>query len=175
MAAFFKSFGKGILYILALPAILVVLVIFAIYGFFVFLYMTIKNIILFFTGRKIFDELPEDKKAREIIEAKLKAATEPAPAPQPQQNNTTVNNIYGGINPQPGTITVTIPINQNMFNNDTRSPIEIANEEAMRIANDPSSIQQINQQENVVDAVEAECLEDEVKDFNNVGGGDLNV
>lgn len=173
MASFFKSFGKGILYILALPAILVVLIVFAIYGLFVFLYMSIKNLVLFFTGRKLFEELPEDKKAKEIMDAKLKAATEPAPIPQPQTNNTTVNNIYGGIAPQPGTITVTIPINQNMFNNDSRSPIEIANEEAMRIANDPSKIQQINQQPNVIDSVEEPLLEETNKTSNE--GGDLNV
>ena len=67
MGNFFKSFGKGVLYLLVLPFLLVILAIYAVVGLFVFLFEGIKAIILFFTGRSLFDDLPEDKQAKEII------------------------------------------------------------------------------------------------------------
>ncbi len=67
MGNFFKSFGKGILYVLVLPVLLVVLVLYAIEAIIVFLIMSIKGLVLFFTGRSLFDDLPEDKKAKEIL------------------------------------------------------------------------------------------------------------
>ncbi len=67
MGNFFKSFGKGILYLLVLPFMLVILAIYAVVGLFVFIFMGIKSIILFFTGRSLYDDFPEDKKAKEIL------------------------------------------------------------------------------------------------------------
>lgn len=67
MGNFFKNFGKGILYLLVLPFTLVILSIYAVVGLFAFLFMGIKSIVLFFTGRSLYDDLPEDKKAKEII------------------------------------------------------------------------------------------------------------
>lgn len=72
MANFFKSFGKGILYLLVLPFLLVILAVYGVVGLFVFLFMAIKGLILFFTGRSLFDDLPEDKKAKEIIAAQAR-------------------------------------------------------------------------------------------------------
>lgn len=69
MLNFFKSFGKGILYVLVLPVLLVILGLYAIFALFGFIYLSIKSIILFFTGRSLFDDLPEDKKAKAIIKA----------------------------------------------------------------------------------------------------------
>ena len=69
MLNFFKSFGKGILYVLVLPVLLVILALYAVFALFGFLYLTIKGIVLFFTGRSLFDDLPEDKKAKAIIKA----------------------------------------------------------------------------------------------------------
>lgn len=69
MLNFFKNFGKGILYVLVLPVLLVILVLYAVFALFGFIYLTIKGIILFFTGRSLFDDLPEDKKAKAIIKA----------------------------------------------------------------------------------------------------------
>ena len=68
MANFFKNFGKGILYLLVLPFLLVGLAIFAVVGLFVFIILGIKSIILFFTGRSLFDDFPEDKKAKQILQ-----------------------------------------------------------------------------------------------------------
>ena len=67
MGSFFKSFGKGILYILTLPAVLIVLVFYAIVGLFTFIFLMLKSVVLFFKGKTIFSELPEDKRAREIL------------------------------------------------------------------------------------------------------------
>ena len=69
MVNFFKSFGKGILYVLVLPVLLVILALYAAFALIGFIYLTIKGLILFFTGRSLFDDLPEDKKAKAIIKA----------------------------------------------------------------------------------------------------------
>ena len=67
MASLLKSFGKGCLYILVLPVLLVILAVYAVVGVGMFIYVSIKGIILFFTGRS-FGELSEDIKARAILE-----------------------------------------------------------------------------------------------------------
>lgn len=83
MGSFFKSFGKGILYVLTLPVILVVLVLYASVGLIVFLFLMIKSVILFFKGKTIFSELPEDIKAREILNPTPKDTVEVL-EPQPE-------------------------------------------------------------------------------------------
>lgn len=72
MASFFKSFGKGILYLLVLPFLVVILAVYGVVGLLVFVFMAFKGLILFFTGRSLFDDLPEDKKAKEILAAKAR-------------------------------------------------------------------------------------------------------
>lgn len=67
MSAFFKSFGKGILYLLTLPLVLVVLVFYAAIGIIVFLFLMIKSVVLFFKGKTIFNDFPEDVKVKEIL------------------------------------------------------------------------------------------------------------
>ena len=67
MATLLKSFGKGCLYILVLPALIVILAVYAVLGVGMFLFVMVKGAILFFTGRN-FGELPEDIKARAILE-----------------------------------------------------------------------------------------------------------
>ena len=67
MTQLLKSFGKGLLYIFVLPALLVVLAVYAVLGVGMFLFVAVKGAILFFTGRT-FGELPEDIKARAILE-----------------------------------------------------------------------------------------------------------
>ena len=69
MTALLKSFGKGCLYILVLPVLLLVLAIYAVLGVLMFVYVGIKGVYLFFTGRS-FSELPEDVKARAILEGR---------------------------------------------------------------------------------------------------------
>lgn len=69
MTNLLKSFGKGCLYILVLPLLLVILSVYAVIGIVMFIYMGVKAAILFFTGRN-FGELNEDIKARAILEGK---------------------------------------------------------------------------------------------------------
>lgn len=67
MVEFFKKLGKGILYVLIFPAFIVVITCFAIYGIGLFIFLLIKSIFLFFTGRSLYKDLPEDKKAKAIL------------------------------------------------------------------------------------------------------------
>ena len=69
MVAVFKNIGKGALYVLALPLGLLAIAGYAVFGVFVFFFQFVRLIILFFTGRNLRSDLPEDIKAREIIEA----------------------------------------------------------------------------------------------------------
>ena len=71
MSGFFKSFGKGILYLFVLPFLLIILALYGIAGLFGFVFLFFKSIILFFTGRSLNDDLPED------IEAKKRLYGEP--------------------------------------------------------------------------------------------------
>lgn len=66
MGTIFKSIGKGILYILIAPFYVLGLLLIAIAGLFGLLYLFIKSIVLFFTGRSLRDDLPEDRKAKAI-------------------------------------------------------------------------------------------------------------
>ena len=70
MAALLKSFGKGCLYILVLPVLLVILAVYAVLGVVMFIYILIRGAILYFTGRN-FGELAEDIKARAILEGRM--------------------------------------------------------------------------------------------------------
>ena len=91
MMAVLKNVGKGILYILGLPFFILILVLTGIAGIFVLIFMFFKSIILFFTGRSLDDELPEDRKARQI-----KEGNNPTPAAPREEN---IVNTY--IPPQP--------------------------------------------------------------------------
>ena len=67
MINFLKNFGKGILYILVLPFLLVALAIYAVVALFVFIFISIKGLILFFTGRSLYDDFPEDIEAKKRL------------------------------------------------------------------------------------------------------------
>lgn len=67
MVKLLKGLLKGILYIIALPFFLLAILLYALYGIFLFLFMVIKMIVLFFTGRSLFEDLPEDKKAKALL------------------------------------------------------------------------------------------------------------
>lgn len=86
MEGFFKSFGKGLLYILVLPFFLIIISFFAIAGLFVFIYLFIASIVLFFMGRSLDIELPEDKKAKEIMNS-LNAEHSPSSFINEYKNN----------------------------------------------------------------------------------------
>jgi hypothetical protein len=69
MLEFLKRCGLGILYVIAAPFAVILLALFAVLGLVVFLFMLVKSLILFFSGRSVFDDLPED------IEAKRRLGT----------------------------------------------------------------------------------------------------
>ena len=64
-----KAFGRGVLYIILFPFFVLAIAIFAIIGLFAFIFQLVKSIIFFFTGRKFFPELPEDRELRLMFEA----------------------------------------------------------------------------------------------------------
>ena len=70
IAAIIKKFVHGILYIFILPLLLIVLSVYAIIGVFMFVFVGLKAILLFFTGRNLFGDLPEDIKAKQILTGK---------------------------------------------------------------------------------------------------------
>lgn len=67
MISFFKSLGKGILYVVGLPFLLAFVALYAVFSFFIITFMFFKAVVLFFMGRSLFDELDEDKKAKEVL------------------------------------------------------------------------------------------------------------
>ena len=70
MGAIFKKFGQGILYILVLPLLLLAFAVFGVYGVFLFIVLMIKSIVLFFKGKSLNSELPEDIEARNRLHPK---------------------------------------------------------------------------------------------------------
>lgn len=91
MISLLKMFGKGILYVIGFPFFVAVLLLFGVIGIFLFLFQLIKSIFYFFTGRKFFPELPEDKELR-LLKEKAAAANGQSPiseAPVEQQVNPT--------------------------------------------------------------------------------------
>lgn len=103
MEYIFKKFLKGLQYLFTLPILVVVLSIVAVIGVGMFIFIGIKAIFLYFTGRNIFGEFPEDIKAKEIIERKMKEQ-EMANNPQPVQSAPINQFIYNNPIPQPQNI-----------------------------------------------------------------------
>ena len=64
MASIFKNIGKGVGYFFAFPFLLVAIAIYAVFGLVVFIIQFFKLIVLFFTGRTLFSDLPEDIELR---------------------------------------------------------------------------------------------------------------
>ncbi len=67
MVSFFKNFGKGVLYVLVLPFLLVGMAIYGVAALFVFIFLAIKGLVLFFTGRSLYEDLPEDIEAKKRL------------------------------------------------------------------------------------------------------------
>ncbi|MCR4879644.1 MAG: hypothetical protein K5906_01640 [Bacilli bacterium] len=93
MASLLKAFGKGLTYLLALPLLLVGLSFYIVIGIVIFAIIGIKGIILFFSGRNL-TELPEDIKAREILEGKSTLEAESIKVEDTKTNETEVKQDY---------------------------------------------------------------------------------
>lgn len=108
--AVLKNVGKGILYIIGLPFFLIVLALTALMGIFMLVFMFLKSIVLFFTGRSLDDDLPEDIKVKEIksggnntsntnsSESTVNSTSEPVVQPYiaPQNTTTTIEEAVFG-------------------------------------------------------------------------------
>lgn len=77
MIGFLKKIGMGIAYIFVLPIYIVALALYGVVGLFLLLILFIKSIYLFFTGRSLDDDLPEDKEAKEILAKKESVPSTP--------------------------------------------------------------------------------------------------
>lgn len=66
MIELLKTFGKGVLYVIGLPFFIVALLFFAVFGLIAFVFQILISIFRFFTGRKFFSELDEDKRLKEL-------------------------------------------------------------------------------------------------------------
>lgn len=86
MISFFKNFGKGILYVLVLPFLLAGMALYGVIAFFVFLFLSVKALVLFFSGRSLYEDLPEDIEAKK----RLAAINNPNPQPTAQGNGEAV-------------------------------------------------------------------------------------
>ncbi len=68
MSGFLKGLVKGILYFLFFPFGLLAIALYAVVGVFVFIFQFFKLIFLFFTGRNLQSDLPEDIALKKILE-----------------------------------------------------------------------------------------------------------
>lgn len=93
MGDFLKGFGKGILYIFVLPFLIVVLALYGIYGLIAFIVLFFRSIFLFFSGRSLQDDLPEDIRAKEILEGP-KVASETLNATPTQEKESEPFSVY---------------------------------------------------------------------------------
>lgn len=81
MANFFKGLAKGVLYFFFFPFGLLAIALYGIFGIVVFFIQFIKLIVLFFSGRSLQSDLPEDiqvKKIKEKDQPKEEEETKPA-------------------------------------------------------------------------------------------------
>ena len=67
MSNLFKSIGKGILYVLLFPVIIVSVCLYGVFGFVVFIFQFVKSIIYYFRGRSLISDLDEDIAAKAIL------------------------------------------------------------------------------------------------------------
>ena len=70
MIGFLKVFGKGVLYTVLLPFIVLIWALFTVYCIFLFIYTFIRSLILWITGSSPFDDTKEDVEAKRILLAR---------------------------------------------------------------------------------------------------------
>ncbi len=90
MANFFKTFLKGILYVITLPLLIVGLAIYFVISLFSFVILSIKGLILFFKGESIVGDMPEDIEAKKRLDLLMDPIGALQKAQQEQQQNTPI-------------------------------------------------------------------------------------
>lgn len=83
MIGFLKVFGKGVLYTILFPFIVLIWVLFTVYCIFLFIYSLIKSVILWIKGDSPFNDTKEDAEAKRILIDR-----------QNQQNTSQTNDQY---------------------------------------------------------------------------------
>ena len=76
MISFLKGILKGLFYVLFFPLGIIAICLYAVFGVFVFIYRLIRLAVLFFTGRNLKNELPEDEEVKKILEGENKQEEE---------------------------------------------------------------------------------------------------
>lgn len=84
ISKFIKTIGKGVMYIFLCPLLLFIIALFSIVGLFIFIFLCIKSVFLFFYGKTIFSDLPEDVEARGILNSKIENNQNPVPSTETQ-------------------------------------------------------------------------------------------
>lgn len=97
MMSFLKTFGKGILYFIGLPFLIIFLILYGIYLFGIFLYYFLKMIIYFFKGKKFNLKDEMDDKALYILKQRKAEAINKELNPTP----TNITNNFTNINVDP--------------------------------------------------------------------------
>lgn len=97
MMSFLKTFGKGILYFIGLPFLVIFLALYGIYLFGIFLYYFLKMIIYFFKGKKFSLKDEMDDKALYILKQRKAEAINKELNPTP----TNITNNFTNINVDP--------------------------------------------------------------------------
>ena len=126
MANFFKGFGKGLLYVLLFPFILVGIVLYAVFGLFVFVFQFFKLIYLFFTGRTLFSDFEEDIAAKAILEKEQNPTVE---SEEPKNDQLS---LY--------------PSDSPMYTSNYSSPFETKKEDANAEKEDDSPLGEVNKE-----------------------------
>lgn len=150
MGEFFKTVLFGLLYVVLSPFIVLFLALYFVYCLIMFIYMSIRNLIVFFSGGTVNGDLPEDIKAKRILKEKME-----------QKNSTTTTttqnlqqqNLYNMSN---ATIIMAHPDMVNNMKNMANAQQNINQVETPAIENKP--IEQI-ENNNVVEAKSDDAIE----------------
>lgn len=101
MIEFLKTFGKGLLYFVLLPFIVVFLLLYGLYLLAIFFITLFKILVLFFKGKTISLKNELDEKAFEILKnKKMNAVTNTAQQAQGNTINNTYNTIHLDVDPK---------------------------------------------------------------------------
>ena len=101
MIEFLKTFGKGLLYFVLLPFIVVFLLLYGLYLLVIFFITLFKILMLFFKGKTISLRNELDEKAFEILKnKKMNAVTNTAQQAQGNTINNTYNTIHLDVDPK---------------------------------------------------------------------------
>lgn len=150
MGDFFKTLLLGLLYVVLSPFIALLLVLYFVYCLIIFIYMSIRNLIVFFSGGTVNGDLKEDIKAKRILQERQEQKLDLAS----QTTNTTTNN-QSSYTMNNSTIILAHPDminnlqNQNVINNQTNNdqiPLDIKEIESNQ-NNNVSSADQVENKE----------------------------